>query len=334
MDRTCRRMGSIALAVWSAVVGAAVIPVGDAAASDPASVMAVPDDPGPPQLDHLGAARFLQDHPDAVPVGVNDFGCRPTAAHPRPVILAHGTDATAYADWSVIGPQLVDAGFCVFAPNYGGKPGSSTSFGTQDIYVSAGQIGDFVDRVLAATGADRVELVGFSQGANVTRYYVNKLGGAPKVGQWIGVASPSYGGILYGLVPVAEEHPFIFDLAELASSPAAVQQAQGSPFMNDLNAGGDTVPGVRYTTIGSWVDGIIQPFENQKLRGPGATNLILQDSCRVNLTGHFHMVYDPYVQQLVLNTLDPANAVAPVCVPVALGTGIGETLRAGSGSAQ
>ncbi|GAB2695662.1 alpha/beta fold hydrolase [Nocardia thraciensis] len=286
----------------------------------------VPTEPAPPQEEHLSASWYLEAHPGATPEGTNDFGCRPGSRHPRPVVLAHGTDASAYTDWSAIGPALVRAGFCVFALNYGGKPDAVRSFGTEDLWLSARQIGDFVDRVLAATGAARVDLVGFSQGANVTRYFVNKLGGADRVGQWVGLASPSYGGVMFGLVPLANSIPGLWWAFEQVTSRAAVQQAAGSPFMVELNAGGDTVPGVRYTTIGSRVDEMIQPFTNIALRGPGAENIVLQDVCPVDLTGHFHLVYDPLVWQLLLNVLDPDRAVAPECRFVPLGTGIPEVI--------
>lgn len=289
----------------------------------------VPTEWAPPQADHLGAVLYMKDHPAAVPRGVNDFGCVPDSAHPRPVILAHGTDASAYTDWSAIGPRLVDEGFCVFALNYGGKPGA-VSFGTEDIVLSAHQFAAFVDRVRAATGAPQVDLVGFSQGANMTRYYINKLGGAPAVATWVGLASPTYGGVMYGLVPVAQQIPGALTVAEKTISVAAVQQAQGSPFMLDLNAGGDTVPGVRYVTIGSRVDEMIQPFGNIALRGPGVENIVVQDRCPADLTGHFHMVYDPFVAQLVLEVLDPDHAPEPVCVPVALGTGIPQVIIGGN----
>lgn len=290
---------------------------------------AVPTASAPPQADHLGAVLYMKDHPAAAPRGVNDFGCVPDADHPRPVILAHGTDASAYTDWSAIGPRLVDAGFCVFALNYGGKPGA-VSFGTEDIALSAHQFAAFVDRVRTATRAPQVDLMGFSQGANMTRYYINKLGGAPVVGTWVGLASPTYGGVMYGLVPVAEQIPGAMTVAEKTISVAAVQQAQGSPFMQELNAGGDTVPGVRYVTIGSRVDEMIQPFENIALRGPGAENVVVQDRCPENLTGHFHMVYDPFVAQLALEALDPKHAPEPACRPVALGTGIPQVIIGGN----
>lgn len=288
----------------------------------------VPTDAAPPQSDHLAAAWYQKSHPNAVPSGTNDFGCVPSAQHPRPVVLAHGTDSSAYSDWSGIAPRLTAAGFCVFALNYGGKPGAD-SYGTEDLVLSAYQIGAFVDQVLAATRSAKVDLVGFSQGANVTRYYVNKLGGAPKVDQWVGLASPSYGGVMYGLVPVAQAIPGALQAFAQVTSLAAVQQAEGSQIMLELNEGGDTVPGVRYVTVGSHVDEMIQPFENIALRGPGARNIALQDLCPADLTGHFHMVYDPFVQELLLTVLEPSSP-APVCRPVPLGTGIPEVIIAGN----
>ncbi|WP_406278820.1 esterase/lipase family protein [Nocardia sp. NBC_00881] len=310
-----------------AIAGAAALGSGAASADSFVRPPEVPMHSAPPQQDHLAAAVYMKNHPDAVPVGTNDFSCVPTAAHPRPVVLAHGTDSSAYSDWSGIAPQLTAAGFCVFAMNYGGKPGAE-SYGTEDLVLSAYQVGAFVDQVLAATGASKVDLVGFSQGATVTRYFVNKLGGAPKVDQWVGLASPSYGGVMYGLVPIAQAIPGALQAFAQVTSLAAVQQVQGSPIMTDLNAGGDTVPGVRYVTIGSRVDEMIQPFSNIALRGPGARNLVLQDLCPSDLTGHFHMVYDPFVQELLLATLDPGSP-APVCKPVPLGTGIPEVIIAG-----
>lgn len=325
-----RSVATAGVMVWAVVVGTAMLPIESATATAQPIVsggVVIPIDQGPTQVDHLGASKYLKDHPNAAPQGANDFGCKPDAERPRPVVLAHGTDSSAYSDWAAISPLLARAGFCVFALNYGGAPGADT-YGTEDIWASSKQLGEFVDRVLTATGAQQVDLVGFSQGANVTRYYVNKLNGAPKVGHWVGLASPSYGGIMYGIVPVAKYMPVLYTLFEFGSSLAAVQQAAGSPYIEALNAGGDTVPGVRYTTIASRVDEMIQPFENIALRGSGATNLVIQDECSDNLTGHFHQVYEPLVHQLLLNTLDPKRARKPVCEPVALGTGITEVILA------
>ncbi len=322
-----RRTFAATAVVCGTVLGGSTSGWAEPPASPPQDTrpVVVPTEWGPPQPEHLSASRYLKAHPGATPWGTNDLGCRPTDRHPRPIILAHGTDATAYTDWAGIGPQLAAAGFCVFAPDYGGKP-DAKSYGTEDLWASSRQFGDFVDHVLRITGAGKVDLVGFSQGAVVTRYYINKLGGAAKVDQWIGLASPSYGGVMYGLVPLADAAPGLWDAYERVTSLAAIQQAQGSSFMRDLNAGGDTVPGVRYTTVGSRVDEMIQPFGNIALTGPGARNYVLQDLCPIDLTGHFHMVYDPFVRQLLLTLLDPGTAPLPQCAYVPLGTEIGEVI--------
>ncbi|WP_052172646.1 triacylglycerol lipase [Nocardia sp. BMG111209] len=325
--RRSQRGVAVAIALSCAVWLSGAVAVADPDGSADYRPPVVPTEPGPAQSEHLGAARHLADHPNATPLGTNDFHCKPSAAHPDPVVLAHGSGSTAYADWAGIGPELVQAGFCVFALNYGGEPGGA-NFGNDDIHLSGRQLAAFVGDVLAATGAKKVDLVGFSQGAVVTRYYVNKLGGAARVGQWVGVASPTYGGILYGLVPLANVVPPLWWIAAHVTSTAVRQQAAGSTFMQELNDGGDTVPGVRYTTIGSRVDEMIQPFENMALRGPGAENIVLQQRCPVDLTGHFHMVYDPYVQQLLLGVLDPEHAPQPKCTPVPLGTEIPEVVIA------
>jgi triacylglycerol esterase/lipase EstA (alpha/beta hydrolase family) len=291
-----------------------------AAADSDAPVEQVPLVAGPPQTDHGAAMVYSRTHPGSIPAGVNDFACRPSRRHPYPVVLAHGTDSTAYSDWAGLAPSLVSGGFCVFALNYGGRAGATT-FGTEDMRAGSAQVAGFVHRVLAATGAAKVDLVGFSQGATITRYFVNRLGGAAVVDRWVGLASPTYGGVFYGVVPVVEAVPGLTSIAQRVTSVAVVEQMQGSPYLTALNAGGDTVAGVRYTTIGSRYDEMIQPYTNVALRSAGATNIVIQDLCPVDLTGHFNMPYDRFAQGLVLRALDPGVSL-PSCVGVPLGTGI------------
>src|SRR5512133_4370134 len=109
--------------------------------------------------------------PATSPPGANDFTCKPTAAHPSPVVLVHGTFEGATDNWSTVSPQIKAAGYCVFALEYGNR-------GTGDIAASAGQLQRFVDAVLAATGAQKVSLVGHSQGGMMPRWYIKFLGGA------------------------------------------------------------------------------------------------------------------------------------------------------------
>ena len=161
------------------------------------------------------------------------------------------------------------------------------------------------------TGASKVDLVGYSLGATVARYWVNLLGGAAVTDRWVGLASPTYGGTIYGTSQIFEAIPGGIDLIEALSSLPVVQQLADSSLLARLNQPTDTVPGVQYTTIASRVDEVIQPVENIALRDPAATNIVVQDLCPIDLTGHFNMVYDPFALQLVLNALDPGACRRP-----------------------
>ncbi|GAB2649172.1 alpha/beta fold hydrolase [Prescottella soli] len=312
-----------ALGSFGAIAGAAPADSGWSPGSG-ATTYVVPIVPGPVQAVHADALRYAERHPDSAPPGANDFGCRPAQDHPNPVVLVHGSDSDAYTDWSALSPILTARGFCVFAPNYGsdGKPGK---YARGDMARSAGELADFVNRVRVSTGAAEVDLVGYSQGATVARYFVNRLGGADVVGRWLGIASPTYGGVMYGIVPLLRLLPYPERIAEALTSEAISQQMQGSPFLVALNAGGDTVPGVGYTTIGSRYDEMIQPYTNIALRDDGATNILVQDVCPENRGGHFNMVYDPFALGLAVQALEP-TAPAPVCTPVPLGSGVAEMI--------
>ncbi|OUS95111.1 lipase [Rhodococcus sp. NCIMB 12038] len=329
------QMRCIAVAVGAGLAASILVAPVAAAEEVPdlpgaSSVWQIPDRVGPAQSAHPDAARYARQHPGSVPSGVNDFICAPTGEHPRPVVLVHGTDSNAYSDWAALGPRLAASGYCVFALNYGGEPGGD-NYGTEDMAVSAGQLAQFVAEVRGATGANEVDIVGYSQGATVARYYVNRLGGAAAVEQWVGLASPTYGGTLFGLVPVLDQTPGGMQWAKRVLSPDLVspaleQQAQGSSFLEDLNGGGDTAAGTRYTTIGSWLDEVIQPATNIALRDRSATNLMIGDLCPLNQSGHFRMPYDEYTLQLVMGVLDPAQAVTPPRTAVPAGTGVLEMI--------
>ena len=135
--------------------------------------------------------------------GVNVWDCRPSAEHPRPVILLPGTLYTMADSFQALGPILANAGYCVFGLDYGRTALSTLSQGrvaaVGDIPTSAQQLAGFVDTVLASTGASNVDIVGWSQGGMMPRYYLKFLNGAPKVHSLIGLASSSHGTTLDGL---------------------------------------------------------------------------------------------------------------------------------------
>jgi triacylglycerol esterase/lipase EstA (alpha/beta hydrolase family) len=318
----------------AAAVPAAAVPASSAVHPRPRHIAAgAPPTVPANHFGYLGAASAglaalaSAPDPDRSPAGADDFGCKPSAAHPYPVILVHGTFANAFDSWSGLAPVLKNAGYCVFALNYGESKPHALMKATAPVPDSAGQLAAYVDRVLAATGAPKVDLVGHSQGGGVMpEWYLRFKGGATKVHQLVGINPSNHGTNASGLAPLLDA---ALDVAGRAGSPlgldspAAKDQTTGSPVLEKLYAKGDTEPGVTYTTIVTRTDLVVTPYTNQFLKaGPGATvhNILLQDRCPLDLTGHVGGVYDPNVNRLVLNALDPAHAEPVRCavMPVPL----------------
>ncbi|MCL8012260.1 triacylglycerol lipase [Streptomyces sp. AS02] len=245
--------------------------------------------------------------------GWNDYSCKPSAAHPRPVVLVHGTFANSVDNWLALAPYLKNRGYCVFSLDYGQLPGVPFFHALGPIDKSAEQLSAYVDKVLAATGAAEADLVGHSQGGMMPRYYVKFLGGAAKVNALVGIAPNNHGTTLSGLANLLPYFPGAEDLLSTAT-PALAQQVAGSEFMTRLNAGGDTVPGVRYTVIATKYDEVVTPYRTQFLNGPDVKNVLIQDLCAVDLSEHALVgLTDRIAFHEVANALDPARATPTTC---------------------
>jgi triacylglycerol esterase/lipase EstA (alpha/beta hydrolase family) len=259
--------------------------------------------------------------PEASPPGANDFSCKPTSAHPLPVVLVHGTFNDMADSWNALSPLLKNEGYCVFALNYGDSGVHLNPIkATGSIATSAEELATFVSGVLAATGASKVDIVGYSQGGMMPRQYLKFDGGAEKVHSLVALAPSNHGTTLSGLGTLAEAIPGAIELIGSACQ-ACTDQLVGSPFITNLNAGGDTLPGIKYTVISTRYDEVVTPYTSQFLSGPEVTNITLQNQCILDLGDHLSMPYDSIALHDVSNALDPAHATPPACVPVIAGIG-------------
>jgi triacylglycerol lipase len=254
---------------------------------------------------------------DVSPPGANDWSCKPSAAHPYPVVLVPGTFENMAKNWATMAPALKNQGFCVYALNYGTTNGVDATGPVAD---SARQLAPFVDSVLASTGATKVDLVGHSQGGMMPRYYMGFLNGAKKVNQLVGIA-PSNHGTRGLIVPSPDYVPPATSVGGSSCQACSDQQA-GSPFLTELNSIGDTLPGPAYTVISTTHDEVVTPYQSQFLTGPTQqiTNITIQDKCPADVIDHDQTPNDPVVQRLVSNALAqgsgrPADpAFQPACV--------------------
>jgi triacylglycerol esterase/lipase EstA (alpha/beta hydrolase family) len=260
--------------------------------------------------DPIDAAKALA-APDLP--GANNWSCKPSAAHPRPVVLVHGTFANGTVNWLSDAPILASRGYCVFALTYGAKAGVPVLRAIGPVADSAAQLSTFVDGVLAATGTSQVDIVGHSQGGLMPRYYLKSLGGAGKVHTLIGLAPSNHGTTLDGLATLAQQFPGAIDIVG-SGCPACGDQVVGSSLLTKLNSGGDTISGVSYTVIATRYDEVVTPYSTQFLSGGGVHNVTLQNLCAADISEHAAMAFDPVVLHETENALDPAHASATNCL--------------------
>lgn len=304
------RFGLLLTAVVTACVGMTTW-VGAASAT--------PDRPLPETYNFFSGIPAELAHPGGSLPGSNDVSCRPTPEHPRPVVLVHGTGGSQQTNWGAYVAMLVNRGYCVYALTYGAIPGTpwpvSAIGGMTRMEPSAAQLSRFVDRVLAATGARTVDLVGHSQGTYMPAYYLKHLGGAAKVTTYVSLA-PLWRGSFDGL-PLTEITRQLLPDAELPICAACGQMAADSPMNRAIWSGGSPyVAGVDYTNISTRYDEIVVPYTSGQVPGrPGETvrNIVVQDGCEKDHSDHLAIAGSRRTAYMVLNALDPEHPVQVPC---------------------
>ncbi|MEL6158685.1 MAG: alpha/beta fold hydrolase [Cyanobacteria bacterium J06554_11] len=177
----------------------------------------------------------------------------------HPVVLVHGIWNTA-AIFNPLRAHLEKAGWSVYAlsmvPNNGDAP----------IEVLAEQMSSFINQAL---GPDQsFNLVGFSMGGLVSRYYVQRLGGLARVAKFVTVSAPHYGTIL----------------ALGSPRPGVRQMRPGSPFLTSLNRDKQHLEKLQFFSFWTPFDLLILPPWSSQL-GVGALH-------RLDIPTHNRMIRD------------------------------------------
>ncbi|KAF9118834.1 hypothetical protein BGW39_000839 [Mortierella sp. 14UC] len=184
--------------------------------------------------------------------GFNNWNCKPSTLHPHALVLVHGLSANAIDNWLYMALDL--------------SPRATVSL--HSAMVSC-MLSDHVDRVLKATNTTQVDLFGHSQVLSMS------------LDKFAAIGSIQYGTDILGLVnlltPLGLYDPLkaIFDTVCLS----CFQFLRNSTFLNDLNAGGDAVPGVKYLMIAS-NSGFLRD------KNPNVRNQVLQDLCALDISEH------------------------------------------------
>ncbi len=249
--------------------------------------------------------------------GFNDWNCRPSAAHPDPVVLLHGLGGNGPGNFATLGPYLADQGFCVYTTTYGEPVPGIPVGGLVPIPQSATEIASFIGSVLTATRAAKADLVGHSEGGFQSLYGPKFVPGeANTIGRVVAVAPPTHGTTFGDSLTIAGALGILPEVTTIIGSygcPACSELSTGSDLVNQLNTGPVTQPGIAYTIIASTHDELVTPYGTEFVSEPGVSNQTVQTLCPLDPVGHVGLIYDPDVEQMIRNALDPANPVPVTC---------------------
>lgn len=160
--------------------------------------------------------------------------------------------------------------------------------GTGDLRDAARALSDRVDETLERTGAPSVDLVGYSAGGVVVRYYVAELGGDDAVRRVATIASPHHGTDLAALAT---------SLGDGSCAEACRQLDPDSDLLRGLNRGDETPDGPRWLSLWTETDRTVVPPDSAVLEG--ALVVDLQQTCATGPLSHGEVVQAPVTLAIV-----------------------------------
>jgi triacylglycerol lipase len=210
---------------------------------------------------------------------------------PGPVLLVSGYGGSTRA-LDALRSALLSAGRdVVVVPAVDG--------GTGDIETQAEALGRASAAALRRSGADSVDVVGYSAGGVVARAWVRHHGGASVARRVLSVGSPQHGTALAELA-----------VGLAGRCPAACRQLRpDSGLLRSINAQDETPSGPAFVSVWSSADEVVVPVTTARLSG--AVNVTVQSVCPRDHASHGDLPSDPVVLALLRTALGRAAPSPP-----------------------
>jgi triacylglycerol lipase len=171
---------------------------------------------------------------------VREASALPNRSTRNPILLIHGITDTSHK-MRKIASHLSDLGWQVYTIDL--RPNN----GSERLEVLARQVADLVDRILAPH--QHIDIIGFSMGGLVARYYIQRLGGIDRVQRFITISSPHRGTLS----------------AYFSTRPGCAQMRPDSKFMRDLDRDVSKLNRLNFTSMWTPFDAIILPPSSSQL---------------------------------------------------------------------
>lgn len=258
-------------------------------------------------------ARFVDNLTFVKPNNKRVDDCVPSAVRPFPVILIHGTFGNRDAMGTTIGQRIAARGFCVVSETFGAFSTNPKKGGVASIKdVSSYQLRDLIDQVMRETGAPKVDLVGFSQGAAIAGYVAKKYRSS-KVNRVVSMAG-YWGADASSLIPAGVPADQAEEVLRNTSMDSIADLLDNTAMMKYWYAPNNTpfADGIKYTLIASEHDPVMPP-KLSFVYGPNTQIINVQDGCPENKVNHDRIPVDGRVADMVLNALDQVQKVQVRC---------------------
>lgn len=188
----------------------------------------------------------------------------------NPVLLIHGIwDTTAI--FSYMTTALSQQGWLVYSLNL------LPNDGRAGLNCLADQLASFIEQTFDPE--QPLDIVGYSMGGLVSRYYIQRLGGYQRVQRFITISSPHHGTLAAYSLPL----------------PGYVQMRPGSLFLRDLNQDLSALEQLNFTSIWTPLDAIIVPASSSQMP--------IGDEVKLNIWFHRQMVSHPLSLQAIVIAL-------------------------------
>ncbi|MEG3846390.1 triacylglycerol lipase [Microcoleus sp. herbarium19] len=158
----------------------------------------------------------------------------------NPVILIHGIWDTKTI-FNKMSARLTELGWCVHSLNLTPNDGS---LGLDSL---AQQLADYISQTFHPQQS--IDIVGYSMGGLVSRYYVQRLGGINRVQRFITISSPHSGTLTAYCLPL----------------PGYLDMRPGSNFLQDLNRDVATLKQINFTSMWTPFDMMILPSHSSQM---------------------------------------------------------------------
>ena len=188
----------------------------------------------------------------------------------NPVVLVHGIHDTI-AVFDKMYNYLTNLGWSVYRFNL--IPNS----GMAELNELAKTVDNYINRTFKPD--EKIDLIGFSMGGLVTRYYLQRMGGLKKVQRYINISAPNHGTLT----------------AYVLNYAGILQMRYDSPFLKDLNSDVEVLNNIDLTVLWTPFDLMILPADS--------TQLFLGKEIKIPVLFHPWMLTDDRVLNIIKDSL-------------------------------